>query len=58
MGIGLRLSWEQLEGTNVALCRSVEPLAGPGGYDRSIGHDPHKWVVTVVVVVFVVHKER
>ena len=60
MDIGLRLSWEQLEGTNVALSRSVEPLAGrgddggPGRYERSIDHDTHGWVITVVVV----HKER
>lgn len=28
MDLGLRMSWEQLEGTNVALCSPVESMAG------------------------------
>ncbi len=48
MDIALRLSWEQLEATNVAFCRSVERSAGqgddetPGRCDGSIDHDPHR----------------
>lgn len=48
MDLGLRMSWEQLEGTNAALCRFVEWLAGwsddgaPRRRESSIDHDPHR----------------